>query len=150
MANIELETDYNKDIDNLSGHEIAYSIEARYNNPQPKQVCGILLSDKWVKLNFPADLDGIPSLRHLKFSKDFGVFGYSQAQALRWKFHAIVESKLGAESFGLETRLVKHKIEYNVKVTAISQHDVESDQSMVPSWFNDLHVILNPTVDLSK
>ena len=47
----------------------------------------------------------------------FGLLTYSAAQALRWWTHAAAHLDF---KISLETRLVKHQIEYDFKVTALN------------------------------
>jgi hypothetical protein len=87
-----------------------------------KQFGDALLDQRWQRLRFVTSHIGVPDgLSYNYAARACGLLGYSAAQALRWWFHAQAD----AETFGglgLETRIIKHHVEYSYKEIAESAH----------------------------
>lgn len=86
-----------------------YSVEARCALDQPVAIGDSIYSNKWQRVEFSEGTFGVP-IRG-KFDDDLNVTGlmrYAGAQALRWWFIACCDRT--REGIGIETRLVRHKI----------------------------------------
>lgn len=104
-----------------TGTTYGFMVEARLTKgdkmvaEKVRQSTGHDLSIEWQRLAFakvPGPL-GVPGAIHPAGLAD-GLVPYGTAQALRWWLIA----GAGAMAFGLETRLVRHKLEYSYKQTA--------------------------------
>jgi hypothetical protein len=103
-----------------SGTEIGYSVEARYNYPSPKAFGDIILDDRWRTVHFPEGKTGVPAGPiYYTHTRAQGLFGYSAAQALRWWLHALADAEI-LGGLCIETRLVKHEINYSNQTTIIA------------------------------
>ena len=136
VSQCDLEAGYDKQRGSGSGHETAYTVEARCNGKKARVIAGQIFDNRWQKVEFEKSPIGVPAaspfqehtLRHR-------LLGYSAAQALRWWIHAQADSELGGIAWGLETRLVKHKISYSYSIEAVSAHcGVDAGNSMAPDW----------------
>lgn len=107
-----------------SGTTTAYSVEARYNNPHPREAAGRLFDNRWQMLHFDKSPIGVPATtwRH-PFVHEIGLLSYQAAQALRWWFLAQLETSV-AGCLCFETRIVEHKVEYSYATEAIAHHDL--------------------------
>lgn len=103
-------SEYPKSRGKGSGRETCYSVEARYNYTQPIEISGQLFDNRWREVKFQDAPVGVPrasefqehTLRHR-------MLGYSAAQALRWWLHANADAMKAGHCICLETRLVKHE-----------------------------------------
>ena len=112
-----------------------YSVEARSVYTSPQNINGQLFDERWATVKFNNNsLIGVPegpswSIHWLRLC---GLYSYPAAQALRWWFHANSEHQLC-----LETRIIKHKINYSYQSSRISEHAIitgEDRSSMMPDW----------------
>jgi hypothetical protein len=103
-----------------SGGIKAYSVEARYAYPEPRQVAGNLLDTRWRTIQFVevSPPFGVPTGRsyHAPWLSLTGLYQYQAAQALRWWFLAAAEAERSC--LCVETRLVEHLIDYSYTSTA--------------------------------
>ena len=104
-----------------SGGMKAYSIEARYAYPDPRDFFGNLLDQRWRTLHFdkaPPPF-GVPTGGRYNQPMLYytGLYEYQAAQALRWWFLAAAHAEFSCGC--IETRLIEHKIEYSFSSTAI-------------------------------
>lgn len=53
----------------------------------------------------------------------FGLMNYQAAQALRWWFLANLEATQKYSGFGVETRLVKHRVTYSAQAARVGELD---------------------------
>lgn len=115
-------TQYPKDRSSRSGTSTGYSVEARYTGNDVANINGVIFGSRWKEVQYQESPIGVPrgELYHDTFLAEHNLYGYASAQALRWWFHANASILHG--SLCLETRLVKHKIEYQTKAVAISEH----------------------------
>lgn len=134
---MKLEDDYKTEKESGSGTTVGYSVEARCSCREPKKVGDIILHDKWQRIHFNKGFPGVPQPKvHLYELERAGLLGYQTAQALRWWFHAELEREI-LGGLCIESRLVKHQVEYSYKSTAISQHEIigGNDRSnSMPDW----------------
>lgn len=107
---------------NGSGH--GYHVEARLSHGKPRAVGRNMLDGEWRQVDFDETLPGfgVPAYDRL----DVGCFifyllSYEAAQALRWWFAAHA-------GYGVETRLVKHRIEYAAKQFIVGPQDEVLDR----------------------
>lgn len=117
-------SEYPKGTSARSGTDYGYSVEARLNYIEPRELCGVFLDNKWKRVDLHIAKHGIPTgyLEDVMFY-NHKLVGYSAAQALRWYCHACADSyPSGEKGFCLETRLVRHKIEYKSECQAVSEH----------------------------
>lgn len=136
MTNAPLETDaLPRKGANGSGTETAYTVEARMEYHSPKQINGQLFDNRWRRVSFtalPAHLAhmGVPGAGGMMAAK-LDLYSYTQAQALRWWFHANADATF--DGICLETRLVKHSVKYSYESTVESAHAVigSDDRSSV-------------------
>lgn len=133
---MELEDGYTRDGSSGTGTEIAYTVEARNNYIDPRQVGGQIFDNRWRRVIFHRDVIGVPQCdRHNRHTREHGMLGYQAAQALRWWVHATAEAERMA--ICLETRIIKHTIEYSYKITAVSAHEMiggEDRSNYMPDW----------------
>lgn len=114
-----------------SGTEHWYTVQGRYMFNEPKQFGNQLFDQRWKEIHFdrvqpplgvpsgPPDLGGVRD-RH-------GLYSYEAAQALRWWFHANAAASWG--NLCLETRLVRHVVEYEFSTRLTSAHaNVNGDE----------------------
>ncbi len=100
------------------------------------QSSDFMVTHQWQTLPFRQSPIGVPTRAEYQAYLGYtGYLSYPAAQALRWWFHAeVAKSSL---ALGLRSRLVKHKIEVQHKVTAVSIHcEIGGDDrsSMMPDW----------------
>ncbi len=118
------------------GWSVEVRIEA-YAKPIPIGSAGeFMVTTQWQRLPFQQAPIGVPA-----YSEYQGYLGYTNylnypaAQALRWWFHAeIAKQTIG---LGVQSRLVKHQITVEHKVTAVSVHceiGGEDRSSIMPDW----------------
>lgn len=107
-----------------NGLQFGYTVEARLvQKLTPQIVCGNALDGEWRTLHFQRGGGGVPARHELDHGLGmFHLYTYEAAQALRWWFLA------NADSLGrlIETRLVRHKVEYSAKCTEEGPQDVHS------------------------
>ena len=112
----------------VASNEKAFSVEARFVAKGSKEVCGQVFTDDWQRLHFEdGGPVGVPANRG-KFelaSSYFGLMSYQAAQALRWWFHAVLESTFSDSCF--ETRIIEHRIKYSIEQEAVAAHDVRGN-----------------------
>lgn len=119
------EQSYPYDTESCSGTQDGWSVEARNVYPQPKTICGQTFDNRWRTVRFDKSPIGVPSGLEScldRYAALLGYYPYESAQALRWWFIA----ELNRDSFGglcVETRLVRHTVEYRLASKAISAHD---------------------------
>ena len=137
---MKLEDDYQTDGNSGSGTTTGYSVEARCSCREPKRYGDLILHDKWQTIHFPKGSPGVPPPKFQQYELErTGLHGYQAAQALRWWFHAELEQEIMG-GLCIETRIIKHEIEYSYKATAISQHEVigsEDRTNYMPDWGKD-------------
>lgn len=138
MENTDKENEYPKKGQSQSGTNHAYSVQARYDYPEPKVFGDIILHKEWKTIYFPKSRDvGVPTGNALDWAgNQMGLMSYQAAQALRWWFHANAEAEI-LGSLCLETRIVKHKVEYSIKEEAISDHEYiggDDRSNVMPDW----------------
>lgn len=136
---MKLEDDYKPNKGSGSGTETAYTVEARYNYPDPSMIGVQIFDNKWRTVNFDKSQIGIPQCSdYAKYTKEHGMYGYQAAQALRWWF--VAAASMIHKDICLETRIVKHVIEHSYSITAVSAHDLignEDRSGMIPDWGKD-------------
>lgn len=135
---MEKESEYPKDGQSHSGTTNGYSVQARYNYPEPKQFGDIILHREWKTIYFPkSNTIGVPTGNSLDWAANqLGLLSYPAAQALRWWFHANAEAEI-LGSLCLETRIVKHKVEYSIKEQKVSDHQYiggDDRSNILPDW----------------
>jgi hypothetical protein len=98
-----------------------YEVEARVDGP-PRQLGKYLLDEKWRAIQFEPSATGVPSQSSAEPWLSYcGLMRYEAAQALRWW--------LMAEAvWGVQTRLVKHCVQYNMKQIKGEPEDEQGDQ----------------------
>ncbi|SRR6266404_238374 len=129
MSNAQTEniqaTEFPKSGSSGSGSETGYSVEARYNYPQPKIIAGVIYHKDWRHVHPQQGVLGVPvahpQQRHII---EHGLMSYPAAQAIRWWLHAIAASEEFLGGLCLETRLIEHRISYSYKETLTSSIDV--------------------------
>lgn len=107
-----------------SGNFDAWSVEARIAMHSPKTIAGHLLDDRWRRVNYNYEpVFGVPIGKdyHEPLLRTCGVMGYACAQAMRWWLVAVAERD--CKHVCLETRLVKHEIQYQFSNVAKSAHE---------------------------
>lgn len=120
-----------------SGTTNGYSIEARYNFNSPHVINGHTLDKEWRTIAFDTAPSGfgIPSPPFEFAIVALGLYGYSQAQALRWWFHANADATF--HGICLETRIVKHTVKYSIEAERKSEHLTiggEDRSNCMPDW----------------
>ena len=114
-------TEEKKHPQNHSCGKTMYSVEARIAHGEPRQFGNQMFSDKWRRVQFENNTDhGVPSsINDMYGQREFGLYGYQQANALMWWFVSCVD--VSHLSFCLETRIVPHAVNY--KIEAFSKED---------------------------
>ncbi len=117
-----------------------WSVEVRVDDfAKPIQLAnadGFMVTHQWQRLPFEQGPVGVPT--HAEYQATLGYtryLSYPAAQALRWWFHA--EAAKSSLAIGLRSRLVKHRVEVQHQVTAVSIHcEVGGDDrsSTMPDW----------------
>ena len=133
------ENEYPQNAGNGSMRMTAYTVEARLNTSEPREIAGRIFDKRWRKVHFDQAKVGVPiaSPLHLHEFRQVNVMEYSSAQALRWWLHAIADTSSIAGGLCLETKLVKHKIESTYKCEAVSDHKLisgEDRSNCMPDW----------------
>ncbi len=120
-------SDYPQDAGKTSSVCPAYSVEARYNYHESKKIGDQIFDNRWRRVIFDTGPIGIPIavVRHAEL-KNYSLFNYSAAQALRWWLHA--KADVTMDGFCLETKLVKHEIQSESKCRAMSEHEIISGE----------------------
>lgn len=125
-----------KQIGSGSGSTDAWSVEARYASHGPRVIAGMLLDNRWQRVQFDPSPTGVPSKAgSVSNPSAYGHLDYAAAQALRWWFVAQADVDLG--SFCLETRLVQYRINYSYQVEQVSAHAYvggEDRSNIMPDW----------------
>ena len=124
---------------NEGGTTIGYKVMARYCGNDPKEIAGQIFDERWRVVQFEEGQIGVPSVSplHARHLLRYNLKGYSAAQALRWWLHAVADNtEIGMSGMMLETKLVKHKIEFESKCEAISEHKIISGEDR-SSWMPD-------------
>jgi len=120
--------EYPNKCESLSGTNYAYSVQAKYNYSEPRQFGDTIYHKEWKTVKFTESINcGVPNNSECWVAEHFGLFSYAAAQALRWWFHANTEQESYMARL-LETRIVKHKIEYSFKQEAIPDNDYISEE----------------------
>lgn len=112
-----------------SGTQYGFSVEARYNYPEPQECCGKIFDNRWSEIPTVESKVGVPEPRNDFGLMATGLYTYEQAQALRWWFISIATFD---HYFCWETRLVKHKVEYSYEATPIEYVDPMDRREDVP------------------
>jgi len=116
-------SEYPQDAGNSSSTCSAYSVEARYNYHEPKKIGEQIFDNRWRRVVYDTGPIGIPiSCLHHAELKNYHLFNYSAAQALRWWLHATADATISG--ICLETKLVKHDIQSESKCRAMSEHEI--------------------------
>lgn len=122
-----------------SGTNFGYRVEARNSSLlPPRQVGGQIFDAKWREVIFHKSKVGVPQTaehEHELLMSD--LLSYPASQALRWWFHALASQELMDTC--IETRLVKYKVEYTVKITAEGAYAVvssEDNSNVRPDYVN--------------
>ena len=126
--NSEFEPDYKTKRGNGSGTTYGYTVEARYNYPNPIKVGEYILDNRWREIDFHESQNGVP--KYGKYDTQLqrhGLLGYEAAQALRWWLHAHAEAEHGM-ILCLESRIVTIKITYSHELEAVSFSDFEGEE----------------------
>jgi hypothetical protein len=98
------------------------SVEARYVYPTPITIGNQVFDNRWRTVDFQQSPIGVPGSVWLnRYTATLGFLPYESAQALRW--WVLAELRKGFQGICLETRLVRHEVQYNLKSKAISAHD---------------------------
>ncbi len=106
-----------------SGSETCYSVEARYNFPNPVEISGQIFDDRWREVKFEDGPVGVPrASEYQEHTLRHRMLGYAAAQALRWWLHANADAMKAGTCTCLETRLVKHKISHSCEIEEVSVH----------------------------
>ena len=123
-----------------TGTDKAYYIEGRSVNSRPEQIGGMLLDERWRRIDLyeVQHPHGVPVKNHGGASQagDRGLLNYEAAEALRWWFHAEAAAGLGLSAICLETRLVECEVKYSYEVTAVKEVSVlgrDGSRSYMPS-----------------
>ena len=119
---MELEADYKRERSNGSGSEIAYTVEARYNYPEPVQIGTQIFDNRWREVVFLETAVGVPRCAPYQNTLKHQMLGYAAAQALRWWLHAAAEAEKYS-LFCLETQIVSHKITHSHKIESVAAHE---------------------------
>jgi hypothetical protein len=112
-----------------------YTVEAR-SVGGPLKVGDLTLGNEWERIPFHRSIIGVPCAAHHESGlKYVNLLNYPAAQALRWWFHAEAHKEAGWLS--LRTRIVKHEVQINHTVTAVSAHcevGGEDRSALAPDW----------------
>ena len=115
----------------------AYSVEARYDYPEPIKVGEQTFTKEWKRVHFNEAAVGVPigPRSNIHVLSLVGLTGYPAAQALRWWFHASIERGFGG--LCMDTRIVKHKVSYSYQAERETEHHLiggEDRSSILPDW----------------
>lgn len=136
---MEEDSEYPKQKGQGSGSCGGYTVEARSMSDTPMQLGKQIFDNRWRQAQFDKGIIGVPSgLDRYSLSEmaTAGLLQYSSAQALRWWLHANAEAELGM-GLCLETKLIKHTVEFAHEVNAVSEHCLitgEDRSSLYPDW----------------
>jgi hypothetical protein len=120
-----------------NGSDTGYTVEARYTGSQGHvAIAGIIYTGAWKKLHPEQGPVGVPPHRRFEsWLGQCGLMNYPAAQAIRWWFHAIAEQDF--QNLCLETRIVKHRVQYSFEEIAVSAHAEiggEDRSGYLPDW----------------
>ncbi|MBR8182114.1 hypothetical protein KDW54_06850 [Burkholderia ambifaria] len=121
-----------------NGRTTGYSVEARFVTTSQDHVVinGVIYTDRWKRVHVDQGPVGVPP--HGRFESWLDqclLMNYPAAQAIRWWFHALAEADF--HNICLETRIVKHEVEYSYKERAVSEHALvggEDRSNIMPDW----------------
>jgi hypothetical protein len=122
-----------------SGVQTGYSVEARHTYSDPIVIAGTIYHQNWRRVQpDQAQGFGVPAAHpHYRYLHEHNLMTYPAAQAIRWWLHAIAEAESIGGGLCLETRLIKHKVEYSHAETKVSVHaQVGGDDrsNRIPDW----------------
>jgi hypothetical protein len=125
---MELEENYNKDFASCKGTSVGYSVEAR-SRSGPYVDGDLVIGTDWTRIQFQTSDTGVPTPGGWDSSgqlQNHGLFSFSSAQALRWWLHSEIDSGeyVTVPFFSIVTRLVKHCVNYEYTIEAVSYDDV--------------------------
>lgn len=134
---MNLEESYQKEVGSHSGTEVGFTVEARYNFHTPIKIGEQIFDKEWRRFRTQESSEfGVPFPRGRQRLARHNLYGYAQAQAIRWWLHAAVDAE-GMASLCLETRIVKHKITFSEKLEAVSAHEFvggDDRSNILPDW----------------
>ena len=124
---MKLEEDYETNCSKGSSTRRCYSVEAKYDYPDPKQFGRQIFDKTWRMVYFDKDTNGaigVPDRSlHDRETIGHGFLSYQAAQSLRWWLHASAEAESLGGALCLSTRLIMHEIKTTYEITALSYHD---------------------------
>lgn len=139
VEQVAIESEFPKKGTSGSGTDTGYTVEARYTGSQGSVVIdGVIYTAKWTRLHPKESPIGVPPHhRYSAWLRQCGLMSYPAAQAIRWWFHAIAD--VDFKNLCLETRIIKHKVEYSFSEEAVSEHCIvggEDRSGYFPDWGN--------------
>lgn len=117
-------------ISNGSSSADGYSVEARCCYRTPSIIAGVAYDGNWRRVLFEQSTIGVPESWHPVSME--GYHSYAAAQALRWWFIAHSEAERVIGALGLQTRLVRHRIEQTRRVIPTEYVDPQDCRGEVP------------------
>lgn len=131
-----VESEFPKRGQSGNGRVSGYTVEARHTSRDHVVIGGVVYTDKWKKIHPEQGQVGVPSHHRCEaWLSQCGLMNYPAAQAIRWWFHAMAEADF--KNICLETRLIKHEVEYLYKEVSVSEHSPiggEDRSSVMPDW----------------
>lgn len=111
----------------MSGTETAWSVEARSSGGRPVD-CGngFILDAEWRPVPLVECHGGVPGDTLMGTGRLLGLLSYQAAQALRWWFLANMNK---INRFSAETRLVCHKVTYELKSEVVGSEEAIGSSS---------------------
>lgn len=107
-------------VPSMNGTDIGYKVQVKCTAWSPVSIGDMVLDDHWRELRIVRSSVGVPMYREYDYHLPAtGCMTLAAAQALRWWFLAEVEVHHPGKTVGMETRLVRCKIEYSFKGEAL-------------------------------
>ncbi len=107
-------------VSSLNGTDSGYKVQVRYAVGYPVSIGDMVLDEHWRELRIARSAVGVPTHRESDYHLPAtGCMTLTAAQALRWWFLADIEARHPGKIFGVETRIVRCKIEYSWKGEAV-------------------------------
>lgn len=119
-----------------SGTNFGYSVEARVNYAEPKNICGMIFDNRWRQVPWSESpgMNGVPrpAFRGPELTLPL-LLSRAEAEALRWLTICAADASDICGSLCLETRIVQHRVEYSYSATPVAYLDAFDGRADLPA-----------------
>ena len=120
-----------------SGTTIGYSVEARMNYSRPETILGTAYDNRWQRVQIVAGDSGVPMKRSPALDH-VDLYSFETAEALRWWFIAAAEASRIGGSLCIETRLVRHRVEYSYSAKPVAYVGARDGRGDMPEDMQEI------------